>query len=151
MSRWLDTGFRLTPVSDHLLIHLTIEFCRMKVWRTCASWDLTFLQGWSRLNCSPWSLLGPRGFCTLCIVVLFFSFFEPLCFSLHMPCCSSYLLAYAFMLRIYIWLNALSLLGGLATSHASLCLATICFRASLVLLACLCMTHVNFVLWLACS
>ena len=26
MSRWLGTGFRLTPVSDHLLTHLTVDF-----------------------------------------------------------------------------------------------------------------------------
>ena len=38
MSRWLDTGFRLTPVSDHLLIHLTVDFCRNEAWRTCGSW-----------------------------------------------------------------------------------------------------------------
>ena len=30
MSRWLGTGFRLTPVSDHLLIHLTIDFCKTR-------------------------------------------------------------------------------------------------------------------------
>ena len=38
MSRWLGTGFRLTPVSDHLLIHLTVDFCRNEAWRTCGSW-----------------------------------------------------------------------------------------------------------------
>ena len=32
MSRWLGTGFPslLTPVSDHLLIYLTIDFCRIE-------------------------------------------------------------------------------------------------------------------------
>ena len=37
MSRWLGTGFRLTPVSDHLLTHLTIDFCRNEAWRTYGS------------------------------------------------------------------------------------------------------------------
>ena len=31
MSRWLGTGFLpLTPVSNHLLIHLTIDYCRIE-------------------------------------------------------------------------------------------------------------------------
>ena len=30
MSRWHGTGFLLTPVSDHLLIHLTVDFCRIE-------------------------------------------------------------------------------------------------------------------------
>ena len=38
MSRWHGTGFLLTPVSDHLLIHLTVDFCRIKAWRTYGSW-----------------------------------------------------------------------------------------------------------------
>ena len=38
MSRWLGTGFRLTPVSDHLLINLTNDFCRNEAWRTYGSW-----------------------------------------------------------------------------------------------------------------
>jgi len=37
MSRWHDTGFRLTPVSDHLLIHLTVDICRNEVWRMFGS------------------------------------------------------------------------------------------------------------------
>ena len=37
MSRWHGTGFRLTPVSDHLLIHLTVDFCRNEVWRMFGS------------------------------------------------------------------------------------------------------------------
>ena len=38
MSRWHGTGFLLTPVSDHLLIHLTVDFCRIEAWRTYGSW-----------------------------------------------------------------------------------------------------------------
>ena len=38
MSRWHGTGFLLTPVSDHLLIHLTVDFCRTEAWRTYGSW-----------------------------------------------------------------------------------------------------------------
>ena len=38
--RWLDTDFLplLTPVSDHLLTHLTTDFCRIEAWRTYGSW-----------------------------------------------------------------------------------------------------------------
>ena len=38
MSRWHGTGFLLTPVSNHLLIHLTVDFCRAEAWRTYGSW-----------------------------------------------------------------------------------------------------------------
>ena len=38
MSRWHGTGSLLTLVSDHFLIHLTIDFCRIEAWRTYGSW-----------------------------------------------------------------------------------------------------------------
>ena len=46
LSRWLDTGFLplLTPVSDHLLTHLTTDFCRIEAWRTYGSLSGTMIR-----------------------------------------------------------------------------------------------------------